>query len=476
MASSAGLALCGQALVVRGGSRFLATSTAISDDDSLFTYDCSAAEKKAQENKGEDGQPVDQGTDTILASTFSKSGSYFALTDDSKRLILFRTKPWQCLSVRPVVRRCTALTFTASEERVLVADKSGDVYSFSVLGPHACGRLELGHLSMLLDVALSPDDRFVLTADRDEKIRVSWAAAPHCIESFCLGHTEFVSRILVVPGHPELLLSSSGDCTLRLWDYPSGRQLQCCDLASLQEPAEPWGHKRFAVSRIVFWAQESCVALLCDCLPVVFVFQFIVCQRQLAFRQQLRFPKRVWDIAFEEAQGLWVLQDCREAPLVLWRPTGGQWQPEGVCSQGSDPGAVAGVERAGADLSLHCSFSGPSWDAPSAPQSARAVSQRLCGHLRGSWAMLEGSGTVEDGFRGLYKATFDNMSSYLKRKEERLSRAGEEALAEPSTGGPGTEQKDAGRAGSLGVLTFALGAALGFPCPCWPASLGERAA
>lgn len=192
MASSVGLALCGEALVVRGGSRLLATSTSSSDGDSLFTYDCSTAQKKTQEQeqKGEDGQPGDKGSDTILASTFSKSGSYFALTDDSKRLILFRTKPWQCLSVRTVVRRCTALTFTASEEKVLVADKSGDVYSFSVPEPHGGGKLELGHLSMLLDVAVSPDDRFVLTADRDEKIRVSWATAPHSIESFCLGHTE----------------------------------------------------------------------------------------------------------------------------------------------------------------------------------------------------------------------------------------------------------------------------------------------
>lgn len=95
---------------------------------------------------------MDKGSNTILASTFSTSGRYFALTDDSKRLILFRTKPWQCLSVRTVVRRCTALTFTASEEKVLVADKSGDVHSFPVLEPHGCGRLELGHLSMLLDV------------------------------------------------------------------------------------------------------------------------------------------------------------------------------------------------------------------------------------------------------------------------------------------------------------------------------------
>ncbi|XP_007111259.1 tRNA (guanine-N(7)-)-methyltransferase non-catalytic subunit WDR4 isoform X8 [Physeter macrocephalus] len=264
MAGPAGLALCGHALVVRGGSRLLATSTSSSDDDSLFIYDCSAAEKEAQEHKGEDGQPVDKGSDTILASTFSTSGSYFALTDDSKRLILFRTKPWQCLSVRTVVRRCTALTFTASEEKVLVADKSGDVYSFSVLEPHGSGKLELGHLSMLLDVAVSPDDRYVLTADRDEKIRVSWAAAPHNIESFCLGHTEFVSRIFVVPDHPELLLSSSGDRTLRLWQYRSGRELHCCHLPSLQEPAEPWSDKRFAASRITYWRQEDCVALLCD--------------------------------------------------------------------------------------------------------------------------------------------------------------------------------------------------------------------
>lgn len=61
-------------------------------------------------------------------------------------------RPWRLWPSRTVVRRCTALTFTASEEKVLVADKSGDVYSFSVPEPHGGGKLELGHLSMLLDV------------------------------------------------------------------------------------------------------------------------------------------------------------------------------------------------------------------------------------------------------------------------------------------------------------------------------------
>ncbi|XP_073890060.1 tRNA (guanine-N(7)-)-methyltransferase non-catalytic subunit WDR4 isoform X8 [Macaca fascicularis] len=204
---------------------------------------------------------------------------------------------------------------------------------------------------MLLDVAVSPDDRFILTADRDEKIRVSWAAAPHSIESFCLGHTEFVSRISVVPTQPGLLLSSSG---------------------------------RFAASRIAFWCQENCVALLCDGTPVVYIFQLDARRQQLVYRQQLALQHQVWDMAFEETQGLWVLQDCQEAPLVLYRPVDGQWQ--------------------------------------SVPESA--VLKKVSGVLRGNWAMLEGESTGSAGadanFSSLYKATFDNMTSYLKKKEERL--------------------------------------------------------
>ncbi|KAG8507177.1 tRNA (guanine-N(7)-)-methyltransferase non-catalytic subunit WDR4, partial [Galemys pyrenaicus] len=428
----------GPSRVARGGPLFLATfslypstpparGVAARDEDSPFTYDCSCAEKP-QENKGsgrcaeggweaglarsgaawdtstvaegagwggalsrgrptfssslprEDGRPVGKGSDTILASTFSKSGSYFALTDDSKRLILFRTKPWQCLSPllqsapasgrlralrrpspglrvrglgrpwasprsRTVVRRCTALTFTASEEKVLVADKSGDVYSFSVLEPQGRGRLELGHLSMLLDVAVSPDDRFVLTADRDEKIRVSWAAAPHSIEAFCLGHAEFVSCIFVVPDWPRLLLSCSGDCTLRLWEYGRGRELHCCPLTGPPALAGPRGDERLAASRVTYWRQESCVALLCDGAPVVSIFHLDGPRQRLAFVQHLTFQHRVWDIGFQEGQGLWVLQSCQDAPLVLCRPMGGQWQV-GVRA-GPVASAWAGGQRGG---------------------------------------------------------------------------------------------------------------------------------
>lgn len=63
---------------------------------------------------------------------------------------------------------------------------------------------------------------------------------------------------------------------------------------------------------------------------MVYIFQLDAAQRQLVPRQLLTFQHRVWDAAFEEGNGLWVLQDCREDPLVLYRPVGGQWQVRGL--------------------------------------------------------------------------------------------------------------------------------------------------
>ena len=115
-------------------------------------------------------------SDKILAFAVSLSGKLVALTDDNKRLVLFGTEPsWQCISTRYMkskrillgvlcervkwqtwcvsrwlVRRCTSLVFTQTEDELLAADKSGDVYSLSVVEPRKAGELKLGHLSMLL--------------------------------------------------------------------------------------------------------------------------------------------------------------------------------------------------------------------------------------------------------------------------------------------------------------------------------------
>ncbi|KFO85601.1 tRNA (guanine-N(7)-)-methyltransferase non-catalytic subunit WDR4, partial [Buceros rhinoceros silvestris] len=350
-------------------------------DDSLFVYDCVNAEKNAVGNKGQDGKLADKGSDDILAFAFSPSGDYFALTDNSKHLILFHTKTsWECVSVRSVNRRCTSLTITAAEDKILIADKSGDVYSYSITEPQADGKLELGHLSLLLDVVLSPDDRYILTADRDEKIRVSLTKAPYSIVSYCLGHREFVSKILVIPNYPDLLVSASGDSTLRLWEYKSGEEVYCCDLSSVCASETSKTDQKYPVSRITYCCQGGYVAILCDCIPAVYIFQLDAVAQQLVYRQQMSWKHKVWDIAFEETGDLWILEEDSEAPLQLYRPCEGQWKPVT-----DDKGL-----------------------------------QKMSKYLQDNWTVFEGFVGAESYYSGLYKASFDNVSAYLQKKEERL--------------------------------------------------------
>ncbi|KAJ7420042.1 tRNA (guanine-N(7)-)-methyltransferase non-catalytic subunit WDR4 [Willisornis vidua] len=320
--------------------------------ESLFVYDCASAEKTTLGDKGQDGKATDKGTDDILAFAFSPSGDYFALTDDNKRLILFHTKPsWECVSIRFVNRRCTALVITAAEDKIFVADKSGDVYSYSITEPQADGKLELGHVSLLLDVALSPDDQYILTADRDEKIRVSLTKAPYSIDS-----------------------------TLRLWEYKSGEEVHCCQLSSICGPEATKTDQKYTVSRVTYCCQGGYVAILCDCIPTVYVFQLDATARQLLYKQQVPLQHKGWDIAFGETGDLWILQEDKEAPLQLYRACDGQWK-----TVDDDEGL-----------------------------------QKMSKYIQDNWTVFEGSVGAGSYYRHLYKASFDNMDEYVQRKEKRL--------------------------------------------------------
>lgn len=52
------------------------------------------------------------------------------------------------------------------------------------------GTLVLGHTSSLTTMLLTPNDEFLITADRDEHIRVSQYPKGYNIERFCMGHTK----------------------------------------------------------------------------------------------------------------------------------------------------------------------------------------------------------------------------------------------------------------------------------------------
>lgn len=92
-------------------------------------------------------------------------------------------------------------------------------------------QLLLGHVSMLTDVTIGQHEvggktrDFILTADRDEHIRVSRGPPQaYVIERYCLGHTEFISSMCLVPG-TNLLVSGGGDDWLGIWDWTTGKLL-----------------------------------------------------------------------------------------------------------------------------------------------------------------------------------------------------------------------------------------------------------
>lgn len=188
------------------------------------------------------------------------------------------------LSQRPMPKRPCAIQVLPDNATILCGDKFGDVYSLPLIpqdaepSPHRANRpqeskqqssafkpsassltvhtkrnlksleaqlkqknltpktreplkfkhkLLLGHVSMLTDLCYAVQEvdgkqrGHIITADRDEHIRVSRGPPQtHIIEGYCLGHTEFVSKILVIPG-TNLMISGGGDDWLGVWEWPS---------------------------------------------------------------------------------------------------------------------------------------------------------------------------------------------------------------------------------------------------------------
>ena len=93
----------------------------------------------------------------------------------------------------------------------------------------------LGHASLLTTFLLSPDEQYILTADRDEHIRVSWFPQGYAVERYCLGNERFVAALHIPAFAPEQLVSGGGDPVLKVWEWMSGRLLADIHVADVAE-------------------------------------------------------------------------------------------------------------------------------------------------------------------------------------------------------------------------------------------------
>lgn len=174
----------------------------------------------------------------IRCAAVDRSWRYVATSGEDKLLKIWEIEGLELLNERELPKRPTAIQFTADSQKILVSDKFGDVFSYpfhftpltakqkrDALSSHenpSGGQLILGHTSLLNAFLLSSDEKYIITADRDEHIRVSWYPQGYNIEMYCLGHKKFISAIHN-PGFalPDLI-SGGGDPVLKVWDWMTG--------------------------------------------------------------------------------------------------------------------------------------------------------------------------------------------------------------------------------------------------------------
>ncbi|KAK4151967.1 hypothetical protein C8A00DRAFT_44929 [Chaetomidium leptoderma] len=175
--------------------------------------------------------------------------------------------------------------------------------------------LLLGHVSMLTAICIgttSGSREYIITADRDEHIRVSRGMPQaHVIEGFCLGHEDFVSRLCVAPGgKARILISGGGDDDLFVWDWARGQLLGKAGVlehvrrAVVAVEGEA-STTKVAVSRVFGcrWEGATGVFVVVERVPALFRYELLE-DNTLCHRETIPLPGNVLDVEMIEASGV----------------------------------------------------------------------------------------------------------------------------------------------------------------------------
>ncbi|XP_021762722.1 tRNA (guanine-N(7)-)-methyltransferase non-catalytic subunit wdr4-like [Chenopodium quinoa] len=241
--------------------------------------------------------------DSIRALRFSDSGKLLVSAGDDKLVKIWGAESWQCLCTVNSEKRVSAVAISKDEQYVCFADKFGVVWIVDLVGlaenqpnPDKNAVAIFGHYcSIITSLEFSPDGRFIVSADRDFKIRVSvFPKYPlkgvHEIQSFCLGHSEFVSCLTFVHNSdfPQgFLVSGSGDSTVCMWDVTSGSLLCTSDVgreANLSEESHP------AVTDLYATADGSLVAVAIQSLQGILLLSCDLSAKRLSMLKVVPVP------------------------------------------------------------------------------------------------------------------------------------------------------------------------------------------
>jgi len=244
----------------------------------------------------------------IRSISFNNDASILAVASDDKKLKFWDVKTGKCLSIKNTPKKVNSIVFESHGKKVLIADGFGDVYSYSIDEEDGEKESLLGHVSMLTDILLSKDEKYVITSDRDEKIRVTRYPKTYIIHNFCLGHKEYISKMKFIPNNNNLLLSGGGDDYLYLWDYINAEIIQTINIKELIDEIIKKNNltviDSYNVKEISTYSKENLIAVCFERLPVIFIFEFI--ENKLNLKYTVITENLILDITFDNQGRIWV--------------------------------------------------------------------------------------------------------------------------------------------------------------------------
>jgi len=189
--------------------------------------------------------PANRSTTSFIRQVaISPDEKYAATISDDKSLHVFSLPSLELLSTRATTKKCSWITFAPTSDAIIVSDRTGDCYSYP-LTPREIPKedrptnltivsdpsknleadLLLGHVSVLTQHLITPDGKSIISADRDEHIRISRYPVSYVIERYLFGSQGFVSALHIPATKPEWLISGGGENDLRIWDWQQGLQI-----------------------------------------------------------------------------------------------------------------------------------------------------------------------------------------------------------------------------------------------------------
>lgn len=156
-------------------------------------------------------------SDAIRAISFNHDGSMIATAGEDKRIVFWslENSEWKPIQSFLHAKKIMTVDFESDSNDVVFGDKFGDFFRLKNMTEP---EILFGHLAAVSSALMSNKRSLLVSADRDEKIRITQFPKYWNISSFLFGHKRYISGLSFFNAHETEIVSAGADGLVFLWD------------------------------------------------------------------------------------------------------------------------------------------------------------------------------------------------------------------------------------------------------------------